>query len=216
MKEKLIPFRDTGPLDSHTKLCVCVYVYLGPSATGRLLLSSLTICSTCQRPPTDSFFYIQETVHWKSLKWFQVVAVEGLLHNINKTTSKSVRGKKKKRKRHKQIQTPTNKHRALRLACHSRRTVLYFALICRLNLLVSGSARSKSICICRATNLHTVSRTQQPIMSGCGVDTGEHAWMMFKWEHVCGTAITRRQEWEATRVSGSEYSVSTFYMNYSV
>lgn len=125
-------------------------------------------------------------------------------------------GKNKKRKRHKQIQTPTNKHRALRLACHSRRTVLYFALICRLNLLVSGSARSKSICICRATNLHTVSRTQQPIMSGCGVDTGEHAWMMFKWEHVCGTAITRRQEWEATRVSGSEYSVSTFYMNYSV
>lgn len=33
---------------------------------------------------------------------------------------------------------------------------------------------------------------------------------------MCGTAITTRQEWEATRVSGSEYSVSTFYMNYSV
>lgn len=57
MKEKLIPFRDTGPLDSHTKLCVCVYVYLRPSATGRLLLSSLTICSTCQRPPTDFLLY---------------------------------------------------------------------------------------------------------------------------------------------------------------
>lgn len=100
--------------------------------------------------------------------------------------------KKKKRTRHKQIPTPTNKHRALRLACHSRRTVPCFALICRLNLLVSGSARSKSICICRATNLHTVSRAQQPIMSGCGVDTGEHAWIMFKWEHVCGIRSGRQ------------------------
>lgn len=62
--------------------------------------------------------------------------------------------------------TPTNMHRAIRLACHSRRTILFFPLICRLNLLESGSARSKSICICSATNLHTVSGIKQPIMSG--------------------------------------------------
>lgn len=113
-----------------------------------------------------------------------------------------------------QIPTPTNVHRELRLARHLRQTMQNFTWICQLHFLVSGPTRSKSICMCRSTNLHMVSGTQQPIMSGYRADTVKHACIIPKWQCVwyCNYSISVR----SVRQHVKCFSVFTFNISYKL